>query len=93
MGCTCGEPDEIELTTMGVKLNGWRRVPACAGEEARCEQERGRRQRQSRTHRPAHGGKSGEIFRVGICLDPASPSTRTMHPMWVHRADERAESN
>ena len=27
MGRTCGEPDEIELTAMGVKLNGSRRVP------------------------------------------------------------------
>ena len=26
MGRTCGEPDEIELTPMGVKLNGSRRV-------------------------------------------------------------------
>ncbi len=24
---TCGEPNEIELTPMGVKLNGSRRVP------------------------------------------------------------------
>ena len=27
MGRTCGEPDEIELTPMGVELNGSRRVP------------------------------------------------------------------
>ena len=26
MGRTCGEPDEIELTAIGVKLNGWRTV-------------------------------------------------------------------
>ena len=26
MRCTCGEPDEIGLTPMGVKLNGSRRV-------------------------------------------------------------------
>ena len=27
MGCTCGEPDGIELTAMGVELNGSGRVP------------------------------------------------------------------
>ena len=30
MGRTCGEPDEIELTAMGVELYGCRRVPDVA---------------------------------------------------------------
>ena len=31
MGRTCGEPNEIELTPIGVKLNGSRRVPLMNG--------------------------------------------------------------
>ena len=34
MGRTCGEPDEIELTAMGVKLNGSGRVHKAAPKSA-----------------------------------------------------------
>ena len=34
MGRTCGEPDGIELTAIGVELNGPRHVPAWPGNDA-----------------------------------------------------------
>ena len=70
MGCTCGEPDEIELTAIGVELNGSRRVPLL---RALVQVLQGLLIHFSLK-------KSGKHFRVGIFLGFASSSTRTMHP-------------
>ena len=68
---TCGEPDEIGLTPMGVKLNGSGHVPRDVNTRlpSRVEDE---------WHLFAH--RSGKNFRVGMFLDFASPSTRTEGP-------------
>ena len=75
---TCGEPDEIELTPMGVKLNGTRRI--------RPGPPRWRRPRSRTRCLPAE--KSGNIFRVGIFLDfvRRSGTTRTPRGAYVRRA-------
>ena len=51
---TCGEPDEIELTPMGVKLNGLRQVPqgAVLGDDG--------------VGRSGRAKKSGNICRAGV---------------------------
>ena len=55
MGRTCGEPDEIGLTAMGVELNGSRRVQGCVPVVG------------PRINLITN--ESGDIFRVGIFLD------------------------
>ena len=72
MGRACGEPDEIGLTAMGVKLNGSRRVRGWQGSSP------------SPAAPPPHltTRQSGKTFRVGTFLDFVwrSGTTRTMHP-------------
>ena len=71
MGRTCGGPNEIELTAIGVELNGLRR----AGEQ---------RTPHAPPERTLTK-KSGKIFRVGIFLDFVWLTTRTPHGAYVRR--------
>jgi len=75
----CGEPGEIELTPIGLVLNGSRHVPSSvwAREHDGC----GMHVPRCVGVLPAHG-KGGNICRVGIFLDfvRRSGTTRTMHP-------------
>ena len=76
---TCGEPNELELTAIGVKLNGPSLTP---------------RHRPARRPERPHGlltKESGSISRVGIFLDFVWLTTRTPHGGVTHRT--RGEPN
>ena len=79
MGRTCGEPDEIELTAIGVDLHGSRRVPE--GDRRRgprpddalvaCSRQKAARRRQK-------AAKGGTTHRVGVfsLVSSAHPHVR-----------------